>query len=119
MTAKEYIKQNTETIEFAEYENQKVLDIDNVKELIKIVKKEEKDKFKNKKCSNCKHFDIKSDEHGICENPKNDFSLRFNASKKGFEMLKDDVKLIDFINEIEPYTTFYIHQNFGCINFSA
>jgi hypothetical protein len=74
------------------------------------------EKVYNQKCSTCKYFNIKSDEHGICDNPENDFSLRFNASKKGYEMLKDEVKLIDFINEIEPYTTFYIHQDFGCIN---
>ena len=76
MTSKEYIKEYTETIEFAEYENQKVLDIDNVKELIKIVKKEERKKFKNKKCSSCKYFNIKSDEHGICENQKKRFSFK-------------------------------------------
>ena len=56
---------------------------------------------------------------GFAKIKKNDFRLRFNASEKGFEMFKEEVKLIDFINEIEPYTTFYIHQNFGCINFSA
>lgn len=72
-----------------------------------------------KQCNNCKFFNIKTDEHGICDNLKNEFPLRFNASNKGYEMLKPEVKLLDFEAEIKPYTTFYIHQDFGCVNHCA
>ena len=82
-----------------------------------IIKNANKIEYPN--CKSCRYFNIKSDEHGICDNPKNEFPLRFNASKKGYKMLKSEVKLNEFEAEIKPYTTFYIHQDFGCVNHCA
>jgi len=91
----------------------------NEKGILKVVDLEVAVDIANSKCKSCKFFNIKTDEHGICDNPKNEFPLRFNASNKGYEMLNPYVKISDFEAEIKPYTTFYIHQDFGCVNHCA
>lgn len=72
--------------------------------------------LQSKKCNNCKFFNIKSDEYGICDNSKNEFRLRFNSFNKKDEILKTGVRIVDFGEEIKHYTIFCIHQDFGCAN---